>query len=249
MNYECLLSEDTALIARGNLSIDREKLDSELRRFEAGERLDLDVSFFEKFRRKPDKRDLLFQAIKERNKKLSDKEIRKLLQERNYDDSLDSLVEAILCIIKAKDFSDYGIRLYRGCGILTHPEVGFENQSMSDAPYQFILTDNGIFIANSGFFPYPGRIEISQIQGFNGKAKELEPIKWSRCLIKATVDWAKAAGIPEVNVRPYHKNGWDKVFYNSNGHSHLVYDASAKREGFSYDKSRELFVYRTGGDL
>jgi hypothetical protein len=102
------------------------------------------------------------------------------------------------------------------------------------------------FCANAGFFPDPGSIEICQIQGFPFSSEDLEPLKWSRLLVKSICDWA-GSNIPELTLTPYERNGWDRVAYNSKGNSKLVYDVTAEKEGFTYDPIKRLFVKRNSG--
>lgn len=239
--------EDARIILGFEDSSELEKLVHELNRFRGNERLNLSQDFFEIFRRNPNRRDLLFQALKERNKKVNDKE-RKLIESRDYPKEFEKEVDEITKRIKSTDFSDYGVQLYYGQGILTNPKLERDNKTITDAPYQFILIKGIKYCANIGFFPEPGRICVTQIQGFSRCAREIEPLKWSRLLLRAVIDWAEEAGVPEADVLPYKRNGWDKIMYNSNGHSNLIYDVSAKREGFRHDQARELFVKTLGCD-
>ncbi len=110
-----------------------------------------------------------------------------------------------------------------------------------DAPYQFILKKDKKFISNIGFIPFRKFILIQQIQGVYKSKKALAPIKWSKMLVRIVTNWAEEFGIENVCILPSSRNRWDRV----NGQTErrkLIYDVTAKREGFRYDPRLKVYV-------
>lgn len=142
------------------------------------------------------------------------------------------------------NFSDFGIDIIS-------LEIGYcwdlkKGMFFADVSYQFVLTKNQRFVATMGFEPQENGFLISQIQGFTDKIT-LGPLKWSRALVSYAVDWSKQFDLSELYILPYTRNQHDCVIncMNKSGEStdsKLIYDVTAKREGFKYDKNKEVFV-------
>jgi len=108
-----------------------------------------------------------------------------------------------------------------------------------DAPYSFVLCYDEDVIANISFEAQYGAILITQIQGRHGSQDKLQNLKWERGLLALVCDWAQENSIPEVRVQPHHKNHYTRV--REDKRFKLLYDVTAKRSGFFYDVSMELF--------
>ena len=113
-----------------------------------------------------------------------------------------------------------------------------------DAPYQIILVKDKKFIANAGFTPSKKSILIQQIQGVKCAEEKLKPLKWSKMLIKIITNWAEDMKIENAYLLPHKRNIWGQVGDNRTGTKKLIYDVTAKREGFKYDPKKEVYVKR-----
>ncbi|MFZ5954832.1 MAG: hypothetical protein ACOYT4_00220 [Nanoarchaeota archaeon] len=143
------------------------------------------------------------------------------------------------------DFSLYHIELNYGRTEIydsNHP-AKIKNSICRDAPYQFILRQNQDFIAILGFEPIWNGILISQIQGIPGKHEELSKFIWPRALLNMATNWAKENKIRFAAVLPYYKNKW-KIVRTNKYNSYLIYDFSAKKEGFNFDSKLEVYAKR-----
>ena len=111
-----------------------------------------------------------------------------------------------------------------------------------DTTFKFVLFYDADPIANIGFDSGEPGIVIKQIQGREGKSRELRPIKWERALVKYTVDWAKSYGIPQVAIMPASDNEWVKGRHIPEDAGKLRYDITARRSGFKFDERSQLYV-------
>jgi len=139
------------------------------------------------------------------------------------------------------DLSEYYVELNSGTAGYYGSDVTIGN-IYRDAPYHFILRNNGLIIATLGFEPYSRAILISQLQGSPNQSASLAPIKWSKALLRTATNWAFENRIPRVYVLPHTRNKWYAVQSNRHGNPRLIYDITAKREGFNYDPIKGVYV-------
>lgn len=122
-----------------------------------------------------------------------------------------------------------------------------------DAEYSFILTakikilgKKSILAISSLAFDIPEKtnksILIKQIQGVRGRRIFLRSFRLEKMLIEIATDWARKNSFSKVMIQSAKKNCW----YNSSNEKrkkrlHLKYDVTAKRCGFKYNKTDEVF--------
>ncbi|MBT4136151.1 hypothetical protein HOD75_00220 [archaeon] len=225
-SLEGILSNQRSEITTPICSEDPEKqakLEEALKRFGDKSRFDLDTpALLEEFRKNPHIRDL-----------------KKQYPSRSKQD-----YENMIREIKKADFSNYWVRLNHGIG---YPNSqGFSrNRPYRDAPFQFFLMRDQSIVANIGFEAHEKGIHVSQIQGVPGEKAHLKAFKWPRALLRLATDWASQYDFEELQVLPSHRNKWIHQRKDIRGLPHqlkLIYDVSAKREGFEYDSERELWI-------
>ena len=107
-----------------------------------------------------------------------------------------------------------------------------------DGRYSFILSYNSKPIGTISFCANENAACVLQIQGVKGQRYELKPIKWERALLSLVCDWVAENGIPEIRVVPHHQQKWSGMIVNGK----LLYDVTAKRSGFSYDKEKDIYT-------
>jgi len=108
-----------------------------------------------------------------------------------------------------------------------------------DVSRQFTLSLDDSVLCTLGFEAADRSVFIEQVQGALGKL-ELTSFYWPRALINVAVQWAQIHHIPQVWVLPKSRNLYWEVSKGEN-HSHLIYDVSAKREGFVYDSKAGIY--------
>ncbi|MBT4257634.1 hypothetical protein HOD88_00420 [archaeon] len=191
----------------------------ELLKFRVGKRFSrFDIpEFLKDFRKNPDKKGL----------------------ERMFPEEDSEMREKLGDSIRNADLSRYSVKYHFGKGESFFDN--YRNRVYGDVNLKFILQHSNQYSAAIGFEFTSKGILIPQIQGVPNKKKSLQPIKWSRALIRLVSNWAEEMGIPEVSVLPISRNYWDRVSGNIGGQK-MLYDVSAKREGFKHDSERMLFV-------
>ncbi|MCP4677459.1 MAG: hypothetical protein GY854_18490 [Deltaproteobacteria bacterium] len=102
-----------------------------------------------------------------------------------------------------------------------------------DSTFNFCLTYNKELIATLGFEIDERTLIVWQIQGIRGQRRPLQPIKWSRALLKYCADWGEKIGVKKIGVVSAEHNLWTAT----HGHldrkrGKLLYDVTAKRCGF-----------------
>lgn len=114
-----------------------------------------------------------------------------------------------------------------------------------DSPYQFILQKGTLLLANLGFEVHESdsAILVTQIQGVTGRKDYLDPLKWSKLLLHVAQRFAFDSDFENVWVLPAERNGWEEV--RSSETAKLIYDVTARREGFKYDEGKGVYVKPT----
>ncbi len=121
------------------------------------------------------------------------------------------------------------------CDIWRDTFYGFSLCSPEDKPLAMI-----------GFEPVRNAILVSQLQGVKG-ADYLSDLKWPNALLNTAFRWAHVNMIPEVLVLPHTRNRYESVRINKTG-AKMIYDVTAKREGFRFDPERQVYC-RSTSDL
>lgn len=113
----------------------------------------------------------------------------------------------------------------------------------ADAKYSILLDKFGHgSIALIGFDIDDDIVLVKQIQGRQGYKEHLTPLKWERMLLAVVVQVARQSGLKEVRVQPAHKNKWHTVNERAtNGRGKMLYDVTARRSGFKFDKEADCF--------
>ncbi|MCP4599860.1 MAG: hypothetical protein GY847_04845 [Proteobacteria bacterium] len=106
-----------------------------------------------------------------------------------------------------------------------------------DSTFNFCLIHDEELIATLGFEIDDRALIVWQIQGVKGQGSKLQPIKWSRALLKYCASWAGKVGATEVNVVSVKHNEWTATHgHLDKDRGRLLYDVTAKRCGFKRGK-------------
>lgn len=122
----------------------------------------------------------------------------------------------------------------------------------ADAEYGFVLRRNGYALASVWFTPNVEKktVSIMQIQGIIGKKQDLANFRWERMLIQYMVRWARQRGFQEIRVvRSEKQKYFGKGGEESKRRFHMIYDISAKREGFSQEEGYHVFRFEKQGGV
>jgi hypothetical protein len=111
-----------------------------------------------------------------------------------------------------------------------------------DGMFSFCLAYDDELIASLGFNLRSGKIKIIQIQGRRGNKKRLKNLKWTHALVDYCCKWAFENNVPIIEITSADDHRW----VNTPGHlkynqAKLLYDATAKKCGFSRNDFRNYF--------
>ena len=105
----------------------------------------------------------------------------------------------------------------------------------ADAEYGFILRKKGQVLASIWFSIDFNRktLSVMQIHGKKGEKEELANFRWERMLVNYVMHWARQCDFEEMYIIKSEKQRWfSKVSDEVKKRFHVVYDITAKREGF-----------------
>lgn len=118
-----------------------------------------------------------------------------------------------------------------------------------DGDYAVLMIATGCPVARVSFNITGSEVNIVQIQGTKGKAKELQKLSgWDDTLVKTVENFATSIecqkmGINFVSIQPAFKNKWVKKEGHLKPEKGMCrYDDLAKRMGYVYDESRFLYI-------
>ena len=109
-----------------------------------------------------------------------------------------------------------------------------------DTPLHLILRNEDRYVSDLGFDFRDNSILVSQIQGVRGNQKALKSVYWSQALLDMVTDWAGKQGLEKAYVMPSKRSKWETVKENVSG-AYLLYDKTAKKNGFKYNKDLEVY--------
>lgn len=141
------------------------------------------------------------------------------------------------------EFNKYYLTRDYGTGYSTKFNRIHRNQLSAryyDAPYSFVLCYRGdrYPLASTSFDAAEDAIVVKQIQGVQGQKERLVPLKWERLLLTLVCEWAEENNICEVQTLPHTESRWGHV----REYSKMIYDVTAKRCGFKFDKEKGRFA-------
>ena len=154
-------------------------------------------------------------------------------------------------LVPALDRSLYVIEYHQGegscCSI--HPVI-------HDTSRSFLLSYDDIAIGLVGFEvekSESGRtLTVKQIQGTRyrtrhsdrdtGAQAPAKSVSWQPALLTIVLAFAPLAGVDDVEVRSYTRNGYRKIQTDRFGNAHRMYDGTAQVCGFRYDAERESWI-------
>jgi len=120
-----------------------------------------------------------------------------------------------------------------------------------DAKFGFVLQKNGAPIASIWFDVLENRVlVIKQIQGKRGCREALAGFRWERMLVRFVVEWTGLHNFKEVRVIRGEHQEWHRNIPERKKKFYLIYDVSAKREGFKpvLGKGIEYYSFIFGGN-
>lgn len=113
-----------------------------------------------------------------------------------------------------------------------------------DAVYSLVLFKGTNPVCNIGFNlgEDNSSILVKQIQGIQGKHKELSSLRWEKILLQIVVDWARRNNLKKVSVIRSVDSDW----HNSSNKErcermYIKYDVTARRMGFKFDEREKVY--------
>ena len=136
----------------------------------------------------------------------------------------DSIDTAIYTIVKMRSTGETACKTTLNSAYGIYP----------DAEFGFVLRKCGNPIASIWFdVPDTGVLFVKQIQGKKGLKEDLCAFRWERMLIRLLVEWARGRSFKEVRVVRGLYQEWCRDWEDRKKKFFMIYDVSAKREGFA----------------